>query len=225
MMGSAGWLQYRIPASRYDAMDRVELKTMADVGPNQTVRYCYDGKTYDDANGTCMGGEVPGKKMRLTAVGNRYANGTKVNVTNYEQFDALGRITRSSQLTQGGSAMPYVFNYSYYRDGSLASMEYPSQKRVASCYDRAGRAKWVSGQITPGDCASGVTPTTRAGNRAMLEMAGSSSASLRRVPTRKNRKCWFGSWDRRRWRPPFTRSSVCAAALADRYSPQRNRRA
>lgn len=31
--------------------------------------------------------------------------------------------------------------------------------------------------------------------------------------------------DRRRWQPRFTRSSDCAAALADRYSPHRNRRA
>lgn len=66
--------------------------------------------------------------VQLTAVCNRYADATKISVSSYEQFDALGCVMQSSQLTQGGAVTPYVFSYRYYRDGSLASIQYPSQR-------------------------------------------------------------------------------------------------
>ena len=42
---------------------------------------------------------------------------------------------------------------------------------------------------------------------------------------RRSRRCWFGSWGRRRWRPRSTRWSGCDAARAGRYLRRKSRKA
>ena len=84
--------------------------------------------------------------------------GTKVR---YDQFDALGRVLKSTQVTD---AQPYGFEYSYNAAGGLERVKYPSSNRVVyTCYDQAGRAQWVRKDSATGtdvyaEVESGIDP-------------------------------------------------------------------
>jgi YD repeat-containing protein len=55
------------------------------------------------------------------------AVGSSVSVTNYSSYDDLGRVLAGNQRTEGQT---YNFAYTYDRDGTLASMTYPSGRVV-----------------------------------------------------------------------------------------------
>ena len=61
--------------------------------------------------------------------------------TNFTGFDGMGRVKASTQKTETnpGVFTSYSFTYSYNRDGTLASQQYPSGKTVSVVYDRSGR--------------------------------------------------------------------------------------
>ncbi|MBI3360527.1 MAG: hypothetical protein HY023_05385, partial [Chloroflexi bacterium] len=55
----------------------------------------------------------------------------------YEQIDALGRVLKSRQSTDG---VEYPFTYTYNAAGKLESVQYPLTNRTLGyCYDQAGR--------------------------------------------------------------------------------------
>ncbi len=89
-------------------------------------------------------------KGRLSAV----TSGT--TATQYTAYDAMGRVTQSSQNTNGTL---YPFSYTYNLAGGLETELYPSGRGVTSCYDAAGRVRSVSGTV-----AAGATPTRYAGS-------------------------------------------------------------
>jgi YD repeat-containing protein len=114
-------------------------------GLNRPTRRWYTGSiatpeityTYDDAGLYSKG--------RLTSVS------SSVSATNYTGYDALGRVTASSQVTGGVTySMP---EYRYDRAGHLLSQKYPSGRVVTNSYDKAGRLLQVNGQ-TPGTTTS-----------------------------------------------------------------------
>lgn len=80
-------------------------------------------------------------KGRVTRV---VSGGTARTVDSY---DALGRVTRSTQET-GGTKYRFgndtATGYSYLRNGSLDMMRLPSGRQVFHEYDDAGRAKRVT---------------------------------------------------------------------------------
>jgi len=69
-------------------------------------------------------------KGRLTAVS------STVSATNITQYDALGRVMGSTQITGGQT---YPFSYAYNVDGTLQQQAYPSGRIVNYGYDGAGR--------------------------------------------------------------------------------------
>jgi RHS repeat-associated protein len=126
----------------YDNLDRVTRINYSDGTPE--VHHCYDGASY--AAGACSG-SAAGQKLRKTASGN------SVSSTSYT-FDLAGRLTNSAQ-TLPGTTTPYSFTYSFYHDDRLASLRYPSERTVTTCYDRNGRVSWTSKDRTPSDCQNG----------------------------------------------------------------------
>lgn len=107
----------------YDVLNRVKTLTYNDGTPN--VIY-----SYDDAN-------VANSIGRLTSV----SKGPFVN--KYNAFDEQGRVTSSSQTTDGRT---YAMGYEYDLAGHLTKQAYPSGRSVITSYDQAGRINSVGGQ-------------------------------------------------------------------------------
>jgi RHS repeat-associated protein len=109
----------------YDALNRLTNRSYQN-DPSSTAAVSY---TYD-ATG------VSNSKGRLTQV-----NST-VSTTNYTGYDALGRVTGSSQTT---NQQAYTFAYGYNLMGALTSETYPSGRAITIAYDPAGRVNGVTG--------------------------------------------------------------------------------
>jgi YD repeat-containing protein len=73
---------------------------------------------------------------RLTLV---RSNGTDVR---YEQYDALGRVTAHTQVTD---TVSYPFSYQYNLADQVTLLHYPSGREVATTYNGAGRPEGVTG--------------------------------------------------------------------------------
>ena len=107
----------------YDALNRVKTRSYSDATP--AVSYVYDA------------GGVSNSRGRLTRVS------SSVSATNYTEYDALGRVKASSQVTEG---VTYNFSYAYDLAGNLTSQTYPSGRVVTTGYDAAVRVNAVTGQ-------------------------------------------------------------------------------
>jgi RHS repeat-associated protein len=147
--------------SGYDSLNRVTKITYSDSG-TPSVAFCYDGRAY--SAGACSANPVDGQWMRRTAAANWTASTasppvvTDVSATSYT-YDVAGRLTSSTQTTGGA---PYSFAYTYYNDDSLASITYPSNRTVTTCYDSNGRIRWVDG--TAGSVAAPSCPGAGGGS-------------------------------------------------------------
>jgi len=113
----------------YDALNRVSTKTYSDDTP--PVSFTYD---------TVF-------KGALKTVANSNSS------TNYDSYDALGRVTQTTQATSTNS--PYVFHYGYNRAGALSSETFPSSRVLTFTYDKAGRPATLAAGSTI--YATGVT--------------------------------------------------------------------
>jgi RHS repeat-associated protein len=110
----------------YDPLGRITTRSYNDGTPN--VAY-----TYDDA-------AVSYSKGRLTKVS------SSMSTYSYTGYDALGRVTASSQTTGGVTySMP---EYKYNLSGTLTSQTYPSGRVVKTEYDASGRTAGVRNQAT-----------------------------------------------------------------------------
>jgi RHS repeat-associated protein len=108
----------------YDELNRLKSHTYNDGTPK--VTYTYDTA----ANG----------KGRLASLS------SSVSTYSYAAYDALGRVTFSSQVTDGVTySMP---DYRYNLAGALVSEKYPSGRVVKTEYDMAGRVAGVQNQST-----------------------------------------------------------------------------
>jgi RHS repeat-associated protein len=116
----------------YDALNRPMKKTYSDSTPGVTY-------TYDDSS-------VSNSKGRLTQVSSTVS---KTNYFGYDTmgqviggYDAMGRVTASSQVTNGQT---YTFAYGYNLAGGMTSETYPSGRTVSTGYDTTGRINGVTG--------------------------------------------------------------------------------
>ncbi len=66
--------------------------------------------------------------------------------TDYNCYDALGRVMKSTQTTPGQSAA-FVFSYQYNALGGMTQETYPSGRTVNTSFDGAGRPSGVSGLL------------------------------------------------------------------------------
>jgi RHS repeat-associated protein len=130
----------------YDALNRVTFRDYSDTTPD--VTYTYDTLTNN--------------KGRLVSVS------SSVSAYNYTGYDALGRVTGSSQVTDGVTySMP---DYKYDLAGNLTSQQYPSGRIVATTYDNAGRLSQVSGQKTGESNKTYISSPTYSAHGAMTEV-------------------------------------------------------
>ena len=105
----------------YDSINRVTSRSYSDGTP--TVTYSYDTAT--------------GEKGRLASVS------SSVSATNFTTYDAAGRMTAGSQVTD---SQTYSMSYGYNLAGGRTSVTYPSGRVVTSDYDSAGRLAGVKDQ-------------------------------------------------------------------------------
>ncbi len=106
----------------YDALNRPTTITYSDGTPAVTLGY--------DAVANSTG--------QLTSISNSNS------ATTYTAFDALGRVTASSQQVNG---LTYGFTYTYNLAGALTSETYPSGRVVTTGYDAANRSYSLSGNL------------------------------------------------------------------------------
>lgn len=109
----------------YDALKRVTSRSYTDGTPMVTFQY--------DATG------VANSKGRLTKVI------STVSEYGYDEYDALGGVKRTSQVTGGNQ---YLMSYGYNLAGHMTSQTYPSGRTVTTNYDMAGRVSGVTGAKT-----------------------------------------------------------------------------
>ena len=107
----------------YDELNRVISRSYTDGTPLVTLVY--------DAPA------VTNSKGRLTSVI------STVSSYGYDEYDALGRVKRSSQVTDGRQ---YLFGYAYNLAGGMTSQTYPSGRIITTGYDMAGRISSATGQ-------------------------------------------------------------------------------
>jgi YD repeat-containing protein len=110
-------------AMAHDAGNRMVKKTYTDGTP--AVTFTYDA---------CPNGI--GRLCKVSAA----VSPTETYENAYE-FDVAGRVVKSTQKTNGD----YVFTYGYNVAGGLQSTVMPGGRTLTQCYDRAGRAKSVTG--------------------------------------------------------------------------------
>ncbi|HVP45172.1 MAG TPA: RHS repeat-associated core domain-containing protein [Bryobacteraceae bacterium] len=151
----------------YDNLNRVYLKSYTIPGgaadPTDNVTYCYDGQVADTADGAC---KSPASAIaygwnRLTELR------TATSTTTYTSYDALGRVTGSTQTTGGP---PYPFSYLYNLAGGLTGVQYPSARNVSYTYTGAGRidAVWKAANGSGGNYTSSIKYTPHGALTSMI---------------------------------------------------------
>lgn len=116
-----------VTTNAYDQLSRIKTITYTN-DPTNTAPVTFNYDASDVAN----------SKGRLTSVV------SSVSTYNYTEYDSLGRIKSSSQITDGRP--PYAMSYGYDRAGELTSETYPSGRIVTTNYDIAGRIVGLDGQ-------------------------------------------------------------------------------
>ncbi|MEK6409751.1 MAG: RHS repeat-associated core domain-containing protein [Acidobacteriota bacterium] len=134
----------------YDGLNRVKRKTLS--GGN-VWEYAYDTPG-DSENG----------KGRLTSV--VVQGGTDGYY--YDDYDSMGRVTKSRQITTAGTSNSYTMMYEYDLAGNLIQQTYPSGKVFVTEYDDAGR---IAGVKRGTSYYAGGSPTD-ATNRIQYEPHG-----------------------------------------------------
>jgi YD repeat-containing protein len=104
----------------YDALNRVAIRDYSD--STADVSYTYD----DEA--------IPNSKGKLTKVSNSFSE------TRYTQFDIIGRLLSSQQITDGQT---YISGYVYNLSGALIEETYPSGRVVKNTLDTDGSLQQV----------------------------------------------------------------------------------
>jgi RHS repeat-associated protein len=148
-------------AYTYDALNRITGRSYSGGTAAQTPTVTY---RYDTAG-------IANSKGRLTKVS------SSVSVTNYAAYDALGRVTSSSQQTNGQT---YSLSYEYDLAGNLTREIYPSGRLIEHSFDAAGRIASVTGHKVNADTlyASQLSYTAH-GAVASLKLGNSTAGNER----------------------------------------------
>jgi RHS repeat-associated protein len=119
----------------YDALNRIKMRTYTNEpagSETPDVSYYYD--------------LVPNAKGKLIKITN--GTGANLSTTEYVSFDALGRVTRSIQTTDGityggGIDQTKWMTYTYNLSGALTEQQYPSGRVVKNVLDSDGELATV----------------------------------------------------------------------------------
>jgi YD repeat-containing protein len=144
----------------YDLLNRITLKSYAvagSVAPTDSVTYCYDGQVAGASDGECT------TPTSAIAYGWNHLTEfrTAPSTTTYGSYDALGRVTGSTQTT---ASTPYTFAYEYNLAGGLTKLTYPSNRVVQYDYTSGGRVSGVR-NVGGGSYASGISYAPHGGAR------------------------------------------------------------
>ena len=118
----------------YDSLNRTKSKSYS----NAAGTINYQGVSYSYACNAAA--HSCGRLTSVSTLPGTYTAATDVSTTNYTNYDALGRIVTSNQITNG---VIYPFTYTYNLADSLTSESYPSGRLVYTCYDTANRTSQV----------------------------------------------------------------------------------
>ena len=125
-----------VTAYTYDRLDRLTRRSYSYTGSETAVSLGTTQVDYDYDN---CGGTPDYSEGRLCSVTAK--KGTTVSSkTAYANYDALGRVGKSTQKTGN---QDYTMRYGYDRAGNLISQTYPSGKVVETLHDGAGRVAGV----------------------------------------------------------------------------------
>jgi RHS repeat-associated protein len=130
----------------YDRLNRLEAKSYSGAAVvTNSVSFCYDGNTAGNCAGAPTGANLLGRATMVVS---------GVYRTKMLAYDALGRVTQSAQKFAADPDL--VFGYQYTQAGGVSEIQYPSGKRVASCFDGSGQAKEVKNGATNAAWVSGL---------------------------------------------------------------------
>jgi len=119
-----------IITNTYDNAGRVKTRTYSD-GTIPIVSFYYDGKGLDTPQSP---NRAKGKLTRVT---------NSISETRYTQFDNLGKLTQSEQITDGQT---YTSNYEYNFAGALVKEKYPSGRVVQNEFESDGDLSRIYGK-------------------------------------------------------------------------------
>jgi RHS repeat-associated protein len=122
----------------YDALNRLTLKTYNNPG-SPAARYGYDGTALTGCTVV-----PPSITSPTNLIGRRSASCSSMSGSKYS-YDAMGRLLIEARNNKGsGSAVNHPIQYSYFKDGSVHTVTYPSGDLVTYAMNAAGRVTQVS---------------------------------------------------------------------------------
>jgi RHS repeat-associated protein len=107
-------------------------------------------------------------KGRLSSVSAASASPSYTSSTQFQAYDTMGRVTQSTQTTNGNN---YTFYYAYNLAGTVESETYPSARAVKTCYDSAGRSLSVAGTPSSGQTTTYASNVTYAPHGAIQQIS------------------------------------------------------
>jgi len=138
----------------YDVLNRLVKESHLD--PNQgTELYSYDGITLTG----CSGPAPPKINSPTNLIGRRTAMCAGLSSSTLS-YDAMGRSLFEATANKGSSAKTYIVGYTYYLDGSLKTLTYPSGDVVTYTVGGAGRTTQVTDSASNTFVAPPTNPPT-----------------------------------------------------------------
>ena len=107
-------------------------------------------------------------KGHLSSVSAASTSPSYFSSSQFQSYDPLGRVTQSTQTTNGNN---YTFYYAYNLAGALESETYPSARAAKTCYDSAGRALSVAGTPSSGQTTTYASNVTYAPHGAIQQIS------------------------------------------------------
>ncbi|MGA2236989.1 MAG: RHS repeat-associated core domain-containing protein [Terriglobales bacterium] len=159
----------------YDALNRLYLKTYTGM-TTQEAQYGYDG--------TALSGctvAVPSITSPTNLVGRRSAMCSNLSSSAFS-YDQMGRVLFDARANQGSSTQAYTVGYTYYKNGALNTLTYPSGDVVTYTVGSANRVTQMSDPSNSYVGYSG-TPATYTPNGALAGMVNGHTSAFAGITT------------------------------------------
>ena len=159
----------------YDALNRLYLKTYTGMSTSK-AQYAYDG--------TALSGcsvPLPSITNPTNLVGRRSAMCSNLSSSVFS-YDQMGRVVFDARKNKGSGSQAYTIGYTYYKNGSLNTLTYPSGDVLTYIVGGAGRVTQMS---DPNNNYVGYagTPATYAPNGALAGMVNGYTGGFAGITT------------------------------------------
>jgi len=122
----------------YDGLNRVLQVAHANPS-NAAASYSYDGTAISG----CTGISIPTLSSPQNLIGRRSAMCTQQSTSSFS-YDPMGRLWAEARSVGFSAPVTYTTGYTYWKDGSLDTLTYPSTDVVTYAVGRAGRVTQIS---------------------------------------------------------------------------------